>query len=157
VATIAGPSDMVAGLDRLAGYRDGLTDAGVTFDKSLVATADFTHESGAAAMERLMAARPDLDAVFCASDLIAAGALVTLDAAGRRVPDDVAVVGFDDSPIAATSRPPLTSVRQPIEEMGREMVHLLLDLIANNDRVARRVVLATELILRASSTGRFTP
>jgi DNA-binding LacI/PurR family transcriptional regulator len=108
-------------------------------------------------MERLLATRPDLDAVFCASDLIAAGALAALDAAGRRIPEDVAVVGFDDSPIAATSRPPLTSVRQPIEEMGREMVHLLLDLIANNDRVARRVVLATELILRASSMGRSTP
>jgi DNA-binding LacI/PurR family transcriptional regulator len=157
VATIAGPTDMVAGIDRLAGYRDALNDAGITFDKSLLATADFTHESGVTAMERLLAARPNIDAVFCASDLIAAGALAALDAAGRRVPEDVAVVGFDDSSIAATSRPPLTSVRQPIEEMGREMVHLLLDLIANNDRVARRVVLATELILRASSMGRSTP
>ena len=157
VATIAGPPDMVAGLDRLAGYREALVDAAIQFDPSLLATADFTHESGVTAMERLLAARPNIDAVFCASDLIAAGALAALDAAGRRVPEDVAVVGFDDSSIAATSRPPLTSVRQPIEEMGREMVHLLLDLIANNDRVARRVVLATELILRASSMGRSTP
>jgi DNA-binding LacI/PurR family transcriptional regulator len=157
VATIAGPADMVPGQDRLAGYRDALKDASVEFDKSLLATSDFTHEGGVAAMERLLAVRPDLDAVFCASDLIAAGALAVLESAGRRVPDDVAVVGFDDSPIAATSRPALTSVRQPIEEMGREMVHLLLDLIGHNDRVARRVVLATELILRASSMGRSTP
>ena len=157
VATIAGPADMVPGLDRLAGYRDALGDADVPFDKDLVATADFTQEGGVAAMERLLAARPDLDAVFCASDLLAAGALSVLVSAGRAVPDDVAIVGFDDSPIAATSRPPLTSVRQPIEEMGREMVRLLLDLIANNDRVPRRVVLATELIQRESSTGRSTP
>jgi DNA-binding LacI/PurR family transcriptional regulator len=157
VATIAGPADMVAGHDRVAGYREALTDAAIPFDESLLTSADFTHEGGAAAMERLLAARPDLDAVFCASDLMAVGALAALIAAGRRIPEDVAVVGFDDSPIAATSRPPLTSVRQPIEEMGREMVHLLLDLIAHNDRVARRVVLATELILRASSMGRFTP
>jgi DNA-binding LacI/PurR family transcriptional regulator len=157
VATIAGPADMAVGNDRLAGYRDALADVGIGLDKSLLASADFTHEGGVAAMERLLAARPDLDAVFCASDLMAAGALAALASAGRRVPDDVAVVGFDDSPIAATSRPPLTSVRQPIEEMGREMVHLLLDLIAHNDRVARRVVLATELILRASSMGRSTP
>jgi DNA-binding LacI/PurR family transcriptional regulator len=157
VATITGPADMVAGRDRLSGYREALTEADVPFDKGLVAAADFTHEGGVAAMERLLAARPALDAVFCASDLMAAGALAVLAAAGRRVPDHVAVVGFDDSPIATTSRPALTSVRQPIEEMGREMVHLLLDLINHNDRVARRVVLATELILRASSMGRSTP
>ncbi len=157
VATIAGPADMVPGQDRLAGYREALVDAAIPFDPSLLATSDFTHEGGVAAMELLLAARPDVDAVFCGSDLIAAGALAALVAAGRTVPDDVAVVGFDDSPIAATSRPPLTSVRQPIEEMGREMVHLLLDLIAHNDRVARRVVLATELILRASSMGRSMP
>jgi DNA-binding LacI/PurR family transcriptional regulator len=157
VATIAGPADMVPGLDRLAGYRDALAEADIAFDKVLVATADFTQEGGVSAMERLLANRPDLDAVFCASDLLAAGALSVLVSAGRRVPDDVAIVGFDDSPIASTSRPPLTSVRQPIEEMGREMVRLLLDLIANNDRVARRVVLATELIQRESSMGRSTP
>jgi DNA-binding LacI/PurR family transcriptional regulator len=158
VATIAGPADMVPGLDRLAGYRDAIGDAGIPFDKTLVATADdFTQEGGVAAMQALLSVQPDLDAVFCASDLLAAGALSVLVSAGRRVPGDVAIVGFDDSPIAATSRPPLTSVRQPIEEMGREMVRLLLDLIANNDRVARRVVLATELIQRESSIGRSTP
>ena len=78
-------------------------------------------------MEQLLASAPDLDAVFCASDLMAVGALRVLAAAGRRVPDDVAVVGYDDSPIATTTRPALTSIRQPIEEMGREMVHLLAD------------------------------
>jgi DNA-binding LacI/PurR family transcriptional regulator len=79
------------------------------------------------------------------------GALSALQAAGRRVPEDVAVVGFDDSPLAAQSKPALSSVHQPIEEMGREMARLLTRMVASRDRAARRVILATELVVRASS------
>jgi DNA-binding LacI/PurR family transcriptional regulator len=157
IATITGPADMVAGIDRLAGYRDALSEAGVPVDPELIAVGDFTHEGGTAAMERLLATRPDLDAVFCASDLMAVAALGVLQSDGRRVPDDVAVVGYDDAPIATTTRPPLTSIRQPVEEMGREMVHLLVESMERRDRVPRRVILATELIRRASSTGRPMP
>ena len=127
IATVAGPQDMAPGVDRLAGYRDALLDAGLGSHPSLEVVADFTQEGGAKAMERLLAARPDIDAVFAASDLIAAGALSVLAAAGRRVPEDVAVVGFDDSPVATSTRPALTSVRQPIEEMGHEMARLLIE------------------------------
>ncbi|HEU4674273.1 MAG TPA: LacI family DNA-binding transcriptional regulator [Candidatus Limnocylindrales bacterium] len=151
IATIAGPHDMAVGIDRLAGYRDGLTAAGLAADPGLVAEADFTHDGGARAMRSLLDARPDLDAVFAASDAMAAGALSELLAAGRRVPEDVAVVGYDDSPIAAATRPPLTSVRQPIEEMGREMARLLVESIGRGERAIRRVVLATELVTRAST------
>jgi DNA-binding LacI/PurR family transcriptional regulator len=157
IATVAGPADMAPGVDRLAGYRDALTDAGLATDPSLVAIADFTQDGGTAAMERLLAARPDIDAVFAASDLMAAGVLSVLAAAGRRVPEDVAVVGFDDSPVATTTRPNLTSVRQPIEEMGHEMARLLIDAVEGGDPVPRRVILATELIERASSAGRRKP
>ena len=157
IATVAGPSDMAPGVDRLAGYRDALLDAGLGSDPSLEAVADFTQDGGAKAMERLLSARPDIDAVFAASDLIAAGALSVLAAAGRRVPEDVAVVGFDDSPVATSTRPALTSVRQPIEEMGQEMARLLIDTIEGADRAPRRVILATELIRRASSAGRRSP
>ncbi len=157
IATVAGPADMAPGVDRLSGYRDALTDAGLPTDPSLVAIADFTQEGGTAAMERLLADRPDIDAVFAASDLMAAGVLSVLAAAGRRVPEDVAVVGFDDSPVAMTTRPNLTSVRQPIEEMGHEMARLLIDAVEGGDRVPRRVILATELIERASSAGRRKP
>ncbi|HET7168457.1 MAG TPA: LacI family DNA-binding transcriptional regulator [Candidatus Limnocylindrales bacterium] len=157
IGTITGPSDMVAGVDRLAGYRDALADANLPIDADLIAGGDFTHAGGAAAMDRLLVARPDLDAVFCASDLMAVGALASLQAAGRRVPEDVAIVGYDDSPIATTTRPGLTSVRQPIEEMGREMVHLLTETLDQADRIPRRVVLATELIARASSARRAMP
>src|ERR1700730_1568324 len=99
---------------------------------------------GASGVRALLDRCPDLDAVFAASDLMAAGALQALREAGRGVPDDVAVVGFEDSPIATSPMPPLSSVRQPTEEMGREMARLLL----TAGRVPRRVILATELVVR---------
>jgi DNA-binding LacI/PurR family transcriptional regulator len=151
VATIAGPQDMPAGADWLAGYHDALRAAGLGADRKLVEIADFSLEGGRSAMDRLLGRAPDLDAVFIASDLMAMGALSALQAAGRRVPEDVAVVGFDDSPLAAQSKPALSSVHQPIEEMGREMARLLTRMVASRDRAARRVILATELVVRASS------
>jgi DNA-binding LacI/PurR family transcriptional regulator len=157
IATIGGPQDMVAGQDRLAGYRDALAERGVMADADLIEVGDFTHEGGTAAMEQLLARRPDLDAVFCASDLMAVAALGVIQGSGRRVPEDVAIVGYDDAPIATTTRPPLTSVRQPVEEMGHEMVDLLVGSIGRSGRVPRRVILATELIRRASSAGRRKP
>jgi DNA-binding LacI/PurR family transcriptional regulator len=157
IATIAGPKDMAPGVDRLAGYHDALDAAGVKPDASLEDSGDFTQDDGMAAMTRLLAARPDIDAVFAASDLMAAGAITVLEAAGRRVPEDVAIVGYDDSPIALTLRPALTSVRQPIEEMGHEMTRLLIELVEGPDPVPRRVILATGLVQRASSAGRRMP
>ena len=158
IATIAGPPDMAAG-DRspAPAIATRSPTAASALDASLEAVGDFTQESGAAAMKRLLAARPDIDAVFAASDLMAAGALTVLAAAGRRVPEDVAVVGFDDSPVATTTTPQLTSVRQPIEEMGREMARLLVEAVEASDPVPRRVILATELVRRASSAGRPAP
>jgi DNA-binding LacI/PurR family transcriptional regulator len=153
VATISGPTDMAVGLDRLAGYKDGIHAAGLDRDPALVATGDFSQEGGARAMRTLLAARPDLDAVFAASDLMAAGALQALREAGRRVPSDVAVVGYDDSPIAEMTDPPLTSVRQPIEEMGAEMSRLLVAVASQPDAAPRQVILATRLVGRESSTG----
>ena len=157
VATITGPSDMGAGVDRLSGYRDALTEAGRPIDDRLIVTADFTQEGGAAAMDRLLKANLSIDAVFAASDLMAAGALSVLNAAGRRVPEDVALVGYDDSPIALSVSPQLTSVRQPIEEMGQEMARVLISAVEEAEPVQRRVILATELIKRASSAGRSMP
>lgn len=157
IATITGPLDMAPGMDRLKGYREALTEAGLAADHTLEATGDFTQEGGSAAMRLLLAARPDIDAVFAASDLMAAGALSVLATAGRRVPAQVAVVGFDDSPVAMSTSPQLSSVRQPIEEMGHEMARLLVDAVEASDPVPRRVILATELVRRASSAGRPAP
>jgi DNA-binding LacI/PurR family transcriptional regulator len=157
IATIAGPSDMPAGIDRLAGYRDAIAEAGLPADPHLEARGDFTQASGSEAMTRLLAERPDLDAVFAASDLMAVGALSVLVAAGRRVPRDVAIVGYDDSTVATSTNPQLTSVHQPIEEMGREVARLLVEAVEGTDRVIRRVILATDLVKRASSAGRPSP
>jgi DNA-binding LacI/PurR family transcriptional regulator len=153
VATIAGPPDMPAGVTRLAAYHEAIRAAGRTLDPELEDNGEFTREGGQRAMEVLLRRRPDIDAVFAASDLMAAGALSALDAAGKRVPEDVAVVGFDDSILALSTRPPLSSVHQSMAAMGRELVNVLLQTIESRDHVLRRVVLETELIVRQSSGG----
>ncbi|WP_229401086.1 LacI family DNA-binding transcriptional regulator [Micromonospora okii] len=146
IATIAGPQDMFAGVERLTGYREAVAAAGLP---ERVAFGDFTRESGAAAMRQLLDAHPDLDAVFAASDLMAHAAMRTLREAGRRVPEDVAIVGFDDIETASYTDPPLTTVRQPILELGRAATRQLLR-IAGGEEVEPAVVLPTELIVRAS-------
>ena len=150
IGTIAGPADMAPGIDRLAGYRDAVRAAGLEVTPDLVAVGDFSDVSGERQMQALLDARPDIDAVFAASDLMAVGALRALRAAGRRIPEDVAVVGYDDTS-ARTADPPLTSVRQPVEEMGREMSRLVIQAIAHGDTVPRHVLLGTELVVRESS------
>ncbi|WP_319460395.1 LacI family DNA-binding transcriptional regulator [Micromonospora sp. RTP1Z1] len=147
IATIAGPQDMVAGIERLIGYRETMAEAALP---ELVGFGDFTRESGAAAMRQLLAEHPDLDAVFAASDLMAHAAMRTLREAGRRVPDDVAVIGFDDIETAAYTEPPLTTIRQPIMELGRAMTRQLLRIAAGED-VEQVVILPTELIARDSA------
>ncbi|MGV9212048.1 LacI family DNA-binding transcriptional regulator [Micromonospora sp. RB23] len=151
VATIAGPQDMGAGLARLAGYTEAVKATGVGVNPDLIAYGDFSENSGATAMRRLLDACPDLDAVFVASDLMAFGALRTLRDAGRRVPEDVAVIGFDDAPVARQADPPLTSVFQPVEEMGRQMARLLVARIRGDDLPAPHILLDTQLVHRASA------
>ena len=153
IATITGPLDMSAAVDRLTGYHQALAAAGIAGDADLQASGGFSQPGGADAMRKILDARPDIDAVFAASDLMASGAMQVLRAAGRRIPEDVAIVGFDDSPIVDSTEPPLSSVRQPIEEMGREMVRLLLEHTTDPGSVPRKVILATELVPRRSSEG----
>ena len=157
IATINGPLDTAPGMDRLQGYEDALEEGSLTLDRTLEATGDFTQEGASAAMERLLAIHPDIDAVFAASDLMAATALSVITASGRRIPADIAVVGFDDMAIAMSTTPHLSSVRQPIEEMGHEMARLLVESLNTADSVPRRVILATQLIKRASSARRLPP
>jgi DNA-binding LacI/PurR family transcriptional regulator len=151
IATVAGPQDMSPGVDRLVGYQRALLAAGRQPDPDLIAVGDFTYDGALAATHELLDRRPALDAVFVASDPMALGVMSALRARGRRVPEDVAVVGFDDSVLALTTDPPLTSVRQPTELQGREMIRLLLQMIASDDRTPQHVVLGTELVVRGSS------
>ena len=148
VATITGPQNMIAGSDRLAGYQAALRDRAMRSDPSLIAEGDFTEAGGYRAMQQLLPHRPD--AVFAASDMMALGALRALREAGLRVPHDVALVGFDDVPQAARVEPPLTTVRQPIHRLGSTTVDFLLDLIEHPNASPRRIVLPTELVVRAS-------
>ncbi|MFE6283274.1 LacI family DNA-binding transcriptional regulator [Streptomyces sp. NPDC057877] len=157
IAHITGRLDVYGAQRRTDGYRDALRDAGHEADEQLIERGDFTEEGGRSAMSALLARRPDLDAVFAASDVTAAGARQVLRESGRRVPGDVALVGYDDSAIARHMHPPLTSVRQPIENMGRAMIDLLLGEIADRRPAVsrglepRQMVLATELVERTSS------
>lgn len=129
VAVVAGPCDVYAAQCRLTGYRKALQESGVPEDERLVVHADFTEAGGYTAMQQLLANRPQLEAVFCASDVLAAGARTALREAGLHVPRDVALAGFGDSVVARQMDPPLTTVRQPVEEIGREMVRMLVELM----------------------------
>ncbi|AXK35836.1 LacI family transcriptional regulator [Streptomyces armeniacus] len=155
IAVITGPLDQTSALDRLHGYRDALDV--MEADPALVAHGGFTAEGGERAMAELLDRTPDLDAVFAGSDLMASGAIRTLRAYGRRVPEDVAVVGYDDLEPAAWADPPLTTVRQDVEGMGRMMAELLMRRLGlapesrGADGVPASVVTSARLVVRASS------
>lgn len=151
VATITGPLDMSVGVDRFAGYTDALAAGGQRVRKRLVAHGDFSVESGARAMNELLRRHPDLDGVFVASDTMAIGALGVLRERARRIPEDVAVVGFDDAADAASATPPLTTVHQPFEAMTKAMTELLLRQIEGEGRPDESVVCSTRLVGRSSA------
>lgn len=146
IATVAGPADTPGGVTRLEGYR---LELGEAFDDRLVRHGDYGRASGEAAMRELIEADPTIDAVFVANDRMAAGAIDALRAAGRRVPEDVAVGGFDDSSIALGTDPALTTMRQPFERISAEMVRLLLQVIEGERPAA--ITLPTELVVRDSA------
>ncbi|WP_033322810.1 LacI family DNA-binding transcriptional regulator [Streptomyces yerevanensis] len=154
IAHIAGRLDVFGAQRRVDGYRDALSDAGREVDEELILTGDFTEAGGRRAMTELLARCPALDAVFAGSDVMAAGARQVLREAGRRTPDDVALVGYDDSAIARHMDPPLTSVRQPIEDMGRAMLDLLLDEIADRRPAVSRGLDKRQLVLPATLVER---
>ncbi|MFD4377150.1 LacI family DNA-binding transcriptional regulator [Streptomyces sp. NPDC059202] len=149
IATVTGPLDTPGGVERLAGYRETLAACGLPVDEDLVVTGDYSRASGAEAARTLLERAPDTDAVFVASDLMAQGVLDALARAGKRVPEDIAVGGFDDSPAALSSEPPLTTIRQPWDRISAEMVRTLLARIAGEDPAT--VILPTELVVRDSA------
>jgi len=146
IAMIAGPADTPGGRYRLVGFREEMGD---DLDPGLIESGDYSADSGAAAMTRLLEKTHDIDAVFAASDLMASGAIAAIRRAGLRVPEDIAVAGFDDSGLAATHEPPLTTMRQPWDQLSAEMVSLLLDVIDGKPR--RAITLPTTLVVRESA------
>ncbi len=148
IATVAGPSFSIAAIDRKAGYLDALVRAGIEPDPDLVYESDFSAASAVVGTRRLIDHEPD--AIVAANDVMAVAIMAELAAMGRRVPDDVAVVGFDDLPIAAQANPSLTTVRQPIGLLAREALGALTELIADPSSGPRQIVIPTELIIRSS-------
>jgi LacI family transcriptional regulator len=151
IATVTGPLSMASGQDRLAGYCQALEAHRIPVEEALIVEGDYTEGGGAMGMQRLLSASPT--AVFAASDTMALGALKALREANLRVPQDVALVGFDDIPVAAALEPALTTVRQPIERLGSMAAELLLNLLENPPDAqapAHRIVLPAKLIVRDS-------
>jgi DNA-binding LacI/PurR family transcriptional regulator len=150
VGHITGLRGTVAAEDRLLGYERAMARAGLSTEGLVIAGA-FDQASGAAGAATLIDA--GADAIFCANDAMASGALETITAAGRRVPDDIALAGFDDLDFAAHLDPPLTTIRQGVREQGAEAAHTLFQLLGHPDGGPRRVILPTELVIRQSTVG----
>jgi len=152
VAHIAGPQQLGAASERKQGFHDAMWSAGLSAD--LVEHSELDRDGGELAMSRLLARTDQIDAVFCASDAMAAGAMWAAQVVGRRIPDDVAIIGCDDLPLAALTQPPLSSVRQPIERMGREMTRMVLGMSAAGAHPPQQVIVGPELVCRESTVGR---
>jgi DNA-binding LacI/PurR family transcriptional regulator len=152
IATIVGPADWPSSAARLEGYRKALDEAGIRYDSSLVVQADsWGLESGRGAAARLCDGGASFTALFAHSDLTALGAIRQLRLSGRRIPQDVSVVGYDDLPVAAYVDPPLTTVHQPMEEVGALAASLLLDQLTEGaGGVGDDRLLPAELVSRQS-------
>jgi DNA-binding LacI/PurR family transcriptional regulator len=150
IATISGAPDMAAGQDRVIGWRQALTDAGLAASDSMIEGGNFTADGGYRAMTALLAREPALDAVFAASDLMALGACRAANVAGRPVGQNLAIVGFDDIDEAVRSSPSLTTIRQPLAAMGRAMSEVLLQRISG-DAAPQSTVVPVELVVRESA------
>ncbi|WP_426185357.1 LacI family DNA-binding transcriptional regulator [Microbacterium sp. TWP3-1-2b2] len=156
IAFVGGPFDMRQVTDRLAGARAAAENATTRVDLEVVATAAMTVEEGAAAGSRILA-RPRRewpDALFASNDLLALGLLQSLVAGGRMlVPDEIAIIGFDDIPFAAAAAVPLSSIRQPSRVIGRTALRIVLEEAADPDSIPRQTVFPPELVIRRSTTG----
>ena len=139
----------IAGAHRDAGFRQALADRSLPIDESLIEVSDFSEAGGYDAMRALLERGPE--AVFAHSDAIALGAIRAIRDRGLKTPNDIAVVGFDDMPLAASADPPLTTVRQPIYRTGTLAVETLIDIVKTSPAPARHIVLPVELVIRASS------
>jgi LacI family transcriptional regulator len=150
IGFITGAMDQICAQDRLEGYKAALADQGIAFDPELVREGNFFQPLGFAGASALLELPHPPTAIFASNDVSAFGVMEAVREHGLRIPDDVSVVGFDDIPQAAHVHPPLTTVRQPLEEMGRAATRMLLERLNDPQRPIKRVELPTELVLRQS-------
>jgi len=151
IAAVTGPVDFLCSLARLDGYRSALERAGVPFDPALVRYGDFHHEGGFARGRELLAGDRLPSAIFAGSDQQAFGIYEAARHRGLRIPEDLSVIGFDDLPVARWASPPMTTVRQPLAEMGSSAAQMLGTLIEGIALSSTRIELSTELVLREST------
>jgi len=154
IGMITGPAGWKSVNERTEGYKLALEKAGISFDVSLIEHGDWSYQSGYVAMGRLLAKAPQITALFAQNDQIAIGAMRGLREAGRRIPDDVALVGYDDIPAAAYCHPPLTTIRQPMQQVGEVATQLLIEYINDSTAEREEVLLKTELIRRGTCGSR---
>jgi LacI family transcriptional regulator len=148
VAMVRGPQNMIAGYDRFQGYLQALQARNLPVQPELIADGDYSERSGYVAMLQLLSANPD--AVFAGNDGMAVGVLRALREKGLCVPKDVAIVGYDDLPFAVNTEPPLTSIRQPIQQLGDAAVNTLVDIVRHPGSRTRHILLETSLVIRSS-------
>ena len=148
IATITGPLSVTDGCDRLEGYRRALLGRGISVDEEIIVEGDYSERTGYYAARRLLT--KDIDGIFAANDEMAIGAIRAVQEAGRSVPKDIAIIGFDDIAAASTMIPALTTVRQPLGTFGNKLVELLIDRIEHPEKTPRKILLDTELIIRQS-------
>jgi LacI family transcriptional regulator len=153
IAHIAGPQEASTGVSRLRGFRDGMTSGGLEVREDLIAYASrYTIEEGTRCGRELLARNGDITAVAAANDMLAVGCYAAIEETGRRCPDDVSVIGFNDMPFIDRLRPPLTTVRFPHYQLGTEAAHLLLERIGEREAPVKIMYLAPELVVRGSTT-----
>jgi LacI family transcriptional regulator len=150
IGFIAGLSGLYSAVERQEGYAAALADHGIPLCNDLIVQGEFSFEEGYSAVEKLLALEERPTAIFASNDLSAFGALEAIRQHGLRIPDDISLLGFDDIPQASVTYPKLTTVRQPLEQMGRAAVAMLLDCIANPDQRSRQITLTTQLVIRDS-------
>jgi LacI family repressor for deo operon, udp, cdd, tsx, nupC, and nupG len=151
IAFVTGPMDSPISVDRDRGYERALQQAGIKRDRRLTAAGDFSVEAGIRAVDGLLAQQQRFTAVFCSNDEMAVGAIHAIKSKGLRVPQDISVVGFDDIRFSRYTDPPLTTIAQPKDELGREAMSMLIELMRGTDIPARKRILLTQLVVRGST------
>jgi len=151
IAVIGGPVAMLCSRARISGYAAALASAGIDLDPALIRHGNFHHDGGYQAARELFELPDPPTAIFAGSDEQAFGVAEAARVTGRRIPEDLSVVGFDDLPISRWFSPPLTTVRQPLADMGRIAAEMLLTMIDGRELSGRQVELATELVVRSST------
>ena len=151
IGIVTGWMDMVSARDRLDGYRAALDDAGIPFESELLFEGDFSQPGGFRGGSYLLDLAEPPTAIFASNDISAMGVIEAARAHGLQVPGDISVVGFDDIPTAALLNPKLTTMRQPLQEMGRSATELLLDLLKDPEDKSESIIFPTELIVRETT------